>query len=75
MNLFNIEPLPQQRSNNDTTCRHCANRLSIQLNEYSQKVIQCCKLQPSRRSNSGYKSIKVTNKACMFFKSERGGAS
>lgn len=25
---------------------------------------KCCKLQPSKRSNSGCKTIKVTDKAC-----------
>ena len=49
------------------TCRHCKHRIRFELNEYSSKIVQCCELQRSRRSNSGYRTIKVTNKACWAF--------
>ena len=52
-------------------CRTCAHRLRFALNEYSPKVIQCCELQPSKRSNSGYKTIKVTDIACVNYKDEK----
>lgn len=48
----------------DATCRTCAHRLRFELNPYSPKIIQCCGAQPSKRSNSGFKTIKVTNPAC-----------
>ena len=50
------------------TCRTCIHRKRYALNEYSPKVIQCCELQRSKRSNSGYKTIKVTNIACAMYK-------
>lgn len=51
----------------NATCRTCKHRQRYQLNPYSTKVIQCCDMQPSRRSNSGYKTIKVTDKACFSY--------
>lgn len=54
----------------DATCRTCTHRVRYSLNEYSSKIIQCCELQPSKRSNSGYKTIKVTDKACYAYKKE-----
>ena len=48
-------------------CRTCEHRKRFPLNEYSNKVVQCCDLQPSNRSNSGYKTIKVTDVACGFY--------
>ena len=51
-------------------CRTCVHRLRFALNEHSNKVVQCCELQPSKRSNSGYKTIKVTDKACINYKGE-----
>ena len=50
------------------TCRKCVHRVRFELNEYSRKIIQCCELQPSKRSNSGYKTIKVTDMACINYK-------
>lgn len=49
------------------TCRTCKHRIRFRLNAYSPKIIQCCELQPSKKSNSGYKTIKVTNKACLSY--------
>lgn len=49
------------------TCRDCRHRECWALNEFSQKVIQCCNLQRSKRSNSGYKTIKVTDRACWLW--------
>jgi hypothetical protein len=54
-------------------CRTCKHRKRFSLNEYSNKVVQCCALQPSNRSNSGYKTIKVTDVACGFYE-QKGGA-
>lgn len=55
-------------------CRTCKHRKRFPLNEYSNKVVQCCDLQRSRRSNSGYKTIKVTNMACGFYEPKvKGG--
>lgn len=48
-------------------CRTCKHRKRFPLNEYSNKVVQCCDLQRSHRSNSGYKTIKVTDVACGFY--------
>ena len=55
----------------DATCRTCVHRLRYSLNDHSTKVIQCCDLQQSKRSNSGYKTIKVTDKACVSYKKEQ----
>lgn len=52
------------------TCRTCKHRLRFALNDHSAKIIQCCELQPSKRSNSGYKTIKVTNSACIGYEKE-----
>lgn len=49
------------------TCRSCKYRERWLLNEHSNKIIQCCSLQPSKKSNSGYKTIKVTNLACFRY--------
>jgi len=49
-------------------CRKCIHRKRYALNEYSSKVVQCCELQPSKRSNSGFKTIKVTDIACRNYK-------
>lgn len=53
-------------------CRTCKHRKRFELNEYSSKVVQCCDLQPSNRSNSGYKTIKVTDVACGFYVPKEG---
>lgn len=53
------------------TCRTCTHRLRFALNDHSTKIIQCCELQPSKRSNSGYKTIKVTDKACQLYEKEK----
>ena len=49
------------------TCRYCRHRMRFSLNAYSRKVVQCCNLQPSKHSNSGYKTIKVNDTACRHF--------
>ena len=51
----------------DATCGTCKHRGRARLNCYSSKVIQFCTQQPSKRSNSGYKTIKVTDKACFRY--------
>lgn len=70
-NLFNLlERLEVEEHH----CRTCKHRKRFPLNEYSNKVVQCCDLQPSNRSNSGYKTIRVTDLACGFYESKvKGG--
>lgn len=51
------------------TCRTCKHRERWALSDWSSKVVQCCNLQPSKRSNSGYKTIKAKNKACENYES------
>ena len=53
-------------------CRTCKHRKRYELNEHSSRVVQCCDLQLSNRSNSGYKTIKVTDVACGFYE-QKGG--
>lgn len=48
-------------------CRTCVHRERHILNERSQRVIQCCELQRSIWSNSDYKIIKATNRACSMY--------
>lgn len=55
--------------NMNKTCRSCKHRERWALSDWSSKVVQCCNLQPSKRSNSGYKTIKVTDKACENYES------
>ena len=72
MNLHNLLfPLQEEGlAAKSETCRTCVHRLRYRLNDHSTKIIQCCELQPSKRSNSGYKTIKVTNSACIGYKKE-----
>lgn len=48
-------------------CRTCIHRKRYALNDYSTKVVQCCELKPSKKSNSGFKTIKVTDVACNYY--------
>ena len=54
----------------DKYCKTCKHRRRFALNEYSPKIVQCCELKPSRRSNSGFKTIKVTDLACNMYEEE-----
>lgn len=63
--LFEMTPI-----NKGDTCRTCKHRIRTHLNCYSPKVIQCCEMQPSKRSNSGYRTIKVTDKCCRHYERE-----
>lgn len=56
-----------ERTDKEQRCRTCIHRKRYALNEYSNKVIQCCELQRSKKSNSGFKTIKVTDKACGYY--------
>ena len=49
------------------TCKTCIHRVRSYLNMYSDKVVQSCELQSSKRSNSGFKTIKTTDKACYAY--------
>ena len=51
-------------------CRTCAHRIRCGV-YYSDSVIQCCKLQPSKRSNSGYKTIKCKDLACEYYEERK----
>ena len=66
--LFGEIEIVERNDKNIRKCRTCIHRKRYALNEYSPKVVQCCELQKSRRSNSGYKTIKVTDIACMAYK-------
>lgn len=71
MNLFdmlNVPPIDVKKVVGGKTCRTCIHRKRFALNEYSTKIIQCCEMKPSKRSNSGYKTIKVTDMACINYK-------
>lgn len=48
-------------------CRTCKHRKAFALNEFSPKVVQCCTLRPSKKSNSGYVTIRVTDTACYAY--------
>ena len=48
-------------------CRTCVHCKRYALSDYSTKVVQCCELKPSKRSNSGFKTIKVTDVACYYY--------
>lgn len=52
---------------NPNTCKTCIHRVRSYLNMYSNKVVQSCELQSSKRSNSGFKTIKTTDKACYAY--------
>lgn len=66
LSLF--DDVPQQKNGEQKYCRTCLYRARYALNEFSPKVVQCCELLPSKRSNSGFKTIKVTDKACGYYK-------
>lgn len=53
-------------------CRTCIHRIRYELNDHSRKIVQCCELQRSKRSNSGYKTIKVTDMACLSYSRNNG---
>jgi hypothetical protein len=60
--LFEVETVPQTTE----TCRRCKHRFSTPLNQWSRKVLQCCEYKKGN-NNAGYKTIKVTDKACNLF--------
>lgn len=66
LTLFELEQ--QQKLMPNKFCLHCVHRIRFELNEKSKKVQICCEMQPSKRSNSGYKTIRVTDKACVNYK-------
>ena len=53
----------------DATCWTCKHRERFELNYHSRKI-ECCVQQPSKRSNSGFKTIKVTDRACYRYEKE-----
>jgi len=60
--LFEVETVPQTTE----TCRHCKHRFSTMLSQFSKKVLQCCEYKRGH-NNAGYKTIKVTDRACPLF--------
>jgi len=62
--LFELEE--EKRPVITQTCRNCRYKFSTPLNEWSRKVLQCCEYKKGR-NNAGYKTIKVTDTACMYF--------
>jgi hypothetical protein len=73
MNLFdmlNVQPIDVKKVVGGKTCRTCIHRKRFALNEYSPKIIQCCEIKPSKRSNSGFVTIKVTDTACYAYAEE-----
>lgn len=74
MNKQKVIDLLERLEKETRYCRTCKHRKHFSLNEYSNKVVQYCDLQLSNHSNSGYKTIKVTNMACGFYEpKEKGG--
>lgn len=67
MNKQKVINLLERLEEETRYCRTCKHRKRFLLSEYSNKVVQCCDLQRSNRSNSGYKTIKVTDVACGFY--------
>lgn len=65
--IFDADKEQRKFLNMIPTCRNCIHRQRFEPNDHSSKVIQCCVMQPSKRSNSGYKTIKVTDKACNMY--------
>ena len=56
----------------EATCRTCKHRERFELNYHSSKIVQCCAKRPSKRSNSGFRVIKVTDTACFMYEKEEG---
>jgi len=73
LNLFdmlNVSPIDVKKVVGCKTCRTCIHRKRFFLNEYSTKIIQCCEIKQSKRSNSGFVTIKVTDTACYAYEEE-----
>lgn len=72
--LFNIQPSSPQNIKelakiNKRTCRYCDFRIRM-MQQFSNKVHQCCGKRPTRRNSDGYVHIKVDDPACQMFKKE-----
>jgi hypothetical protein len=55
----------QKRIIPDRFCIHCIHKKRFKLNYGSQIY---CEMQPSKRSNSGYQTIKAHDYACGLYK-------
>jgi hypothetical protein len=51
---------------NGKTCRQCKYRFAMPLNEWSDKILQMCEFKRGHNRH-GYKTIKITDKACGLF--------
>lgn len=65
-----IDIFGEYNAPSDKYCRTCKHRKRYELNEHSNRIVQCCELRPSSRSNSGYHTIKTTDKACNMYEEE-----
>ena len=65
LTLFELEK--QKEIIPNKLCLHCVHRKRFALNEHSNKTQICCEMQPSKQSNSGYKTIKAHDYACGLY--------
>lgn len=66
-----IDIFGEYNAPSDKYCKTCIHRKRYELNEHSKRVVQCCELRPSIRSNSGYHTIKTTDLACNKYEEEQ----
>ena len=66
-----IDIFGEYNAPSDKYCKTCIHRKRYELNEKSKRVVQCCELRPSIRSNSGYHTIKTTDLACNKYEEEQ----
>ena len=66
-----IDIFGEYNAPSDKYCRTCIHRKRYELNEHSNRIVQCCELRPSSRSNSGYRTIKTTDVACNMYEEEQ----
>lgn len=57
-------------ASNMKRCRTCKHRKRFELNDHSNKIVQCCVRRPSQRSNSGYRTIRVSDLACIYYEEQ-----
>ena len=58
-------PIPQPPQ--DKTCRTCQYRVRGKTDEHATRYEQYCIKQRTKRNTVGYKKIKVTNAACIYY--------
>lgn len=65
-----IDIFGEYNAPSDKYCRTCKHRKRYELNEHSNRIVQCCELKPSTRSYSGYRTVKTTDLACNMYEEE-----